>query len=99
MPGVEKTGKAQFSRSRLALQYEDGQSAAADSRPELCEVMEHISPTHQHRISRTAGPRCRPGATLASQSFQRVHQRVAGRLHAFCRRPRAPYSDVRFPAD
>ena len=39
------------------------------------------------------------GTFLASRSFQRVEQRAAGRLHAFCRRPRAPYSDVRFPAD
>ena len=39
------------------------------------------------------------GTILGSRAFQPVQQRAAGRLHAFCRRPRAPYSDVRFPAD
>jgi hypothetical protein len=92
-------GKHSFPDPRLALQYEDRQSAAADSRPEMCELVEHISPTHEHPFNRTVRPQCRHGGTVSSQSFQRVQQRAAGRLHAFCRRPRAPYSDVRFPAD
>ena len=73
-------GKRSFSDPRLAFQYEDRESAAADSRPELCEVMEHISPAHEHLISRAVRPQCRHGGTLSSQSSQRVQQRAAGRF-------------------
>ena len=63
----------------------------------LCQVRREEAPQRSGRGE--ASPCYQETLQLASRSFQRVQQCAAGKLHAFCRRPRAPYSDVRFPAD
>jgi len=74
--------KSRFADPGLAFQYQDCECTASGRCAQVREVIEYVGSAHEHVVSLSA--------VLISSL-------LVG-SHAFCRRPRAPYFDVRFPA-